>query len=82
MLKMLSKTSANYVIGMFFPWFWHLAFLRPRIGIDGEFELVFGTSCSSPVVGSMITLINDARLEIGKGPVGFLNPSVCFKYNT
>jgi hypothetical protein len=30
----------------------------------------------------MITLINDARLAIGKGPVGFLNPSVCSKYNT
>ena len=39
-------------------------------GIDGEFELVFGTSCSSPVVGSMITLINDARLARGKRPVG------------
>ncbi|KAF8879105.1 subtilisin-like protein [Gymnopilus junonius] len=46
------------------------------IGIDGEFELVFGTSASSPVVGSMITLINDARLAAGKGPVGFINPSI------
>ena len=53
-----------------------------KTGIDGSFQLVFGTSCSSPVVGSMITLINDARLAAGKGPVGFLNPSVCFKYNT
>jgi tripeptidyl-peptidase I len=40
------------------------------LGIDGEFELVFGTSASSPVVGSMITLINDARIAHGKGPVG------------
>jgi len=46
------------------------------IGIDGEFELVFGTSCSSPVVGSLITSINDARLAIGKGPVGFINPAI------
>ncbi|KAF8158459.1 subtilisin-like protein [Crassisporium funariophilum] len=46
------------------------------IGIDGEFALVFGTSASSPVVGSLITLINDARLAAGKGPVGFLNPSI------
>lgn len=38
--------------------------------IDGQFELVFGTSASSPVVGSMITMINDARLAVGKGPVG------------
>jgi len=46
------------------------------IGIDGKFGLVFGTSASSPVVGSLITLINDARLAAGKGPVGFLNPSI------
>ncbi|EIM86260.1 uncharacterized protein STEHIDRAFT_58060 [Stereum hirsutum FP-91666 SS1] len=46
------------------------------IGIDGEFELVFGTSASSPVVGSLITLINDARLAAGKGPVGFINPAI------
>jgi len=46
------------------------------IGIDGEFALVFGTSCSSPVVGSLITSINDARLAIGKRPVGFINPAI------
>ncbi|KAH0586015.1 hypothetical protein H2248_007292 [Termitomyces sp. 'cryptogamus'] len=46
------------------------------IGIDGEFELVFGTSCSSPVVGSLITLVNDARIAMGKGPVGFINPAI------
>ena len=41
-----------------------------RVAVAGEFVLVFGTSCSSPVVGSMITLINDARIAVGKGPVG------------
>ncbi|KAK7689950.1 hypothetical protein QCA50_006590 [Cerrena zonata] len=46
------------------------------IGINGEFGLVFGTSASSPVMGSMITLINDARLAAGKGPVGFINPAI------
>ncbi|KAF9063311.1 subtilisin-like protein [Rhodocollybia butyracea] len=46
------------------------------IGIDGEFELVFGTSCSSPVAGSFITMINDARLADGKRPVGFINPVI------
>ncbi|KAF8194206.1 Pro-kumamolisin, activation domain-containing protein [Pholiota molesta] len=46
------------------------------IGIDGAFNLVFGTSASSPVVGSLITLVNDARLAAGKGPVGFINPSI------
>jgi tripeptidyl-peptidase I len=46
--------------------------------VDGEFQLVFGTSASAPVVASMITLINDARIAAGKGPVGFLNPTVRF----
>ncbi|KAI0694701.1 subtilisin-like protein [Earliella scabrosa] len=46
------------------------------VAVDGEFVLVFGTSCSSPVVGAMITLINDARLAAGKGPVGFINPAI------
>jgi hypothetical protein len=38
---------------------------------------VFGTSASSPVVGAMITNINDARLAIGKKPLGFINPCKC-----
>ncbi|GJJ12900.1 hypothetical protein Clacol_007146 [Clathrus columnatus] len=46
------------------------------VGIDDGFELVFGTSCSSPVVGSLITAINDARLAVGKSPVGFINPTI------
>lgn len=37
---------------------------------------MFGTSCSAPTTGSIITLINDARLAIGKGPVGFINPAI------
>ena len=41
-----------------------------HLGVDGEFGLVFGTSASSPVMTSMVTLINDARLAAGKGPVG------------
>ncbi|KAI1788899.1 subtilisin-like protein [Ganoderma leucocontextum] len=46
------------------------------VAVAGEFVRVFGTSCSSPVVGSMITLINDARIAAGKGPVGFINPAI------
>ncbi|KAL5524259.1 hypothetical protein ACEPAF_9399 [Sanghuangporus sanghuang] len=46
------------------------------IAVDGEFALVFGTSCSSPVVGALLTLVNDARIAEGKGPVGFINPSI------
>ncbi|KAG2366137.1 hypothetical protein BDR07DRAFT_1275180, partial [Suillus spraguei] len=38
--------------------------------------LVYGTSCSSPVCGAIFMMINDARLAIGKGPIGFINPTV------
>ncbi|KAI0642913.1 subtilisin-like protein [Trametes meyenii] len=46
------------------------------VAVAGKFVSVFGTSCSAPVFGSMITLINDARLAAGKGPVGFINPAL------
>jgi hypothetical protein len=47
------------------------------VAIDGEFELVYGTSCSSPVSGAIFTMINDARLAVGKSTIGFINPTVC-----
>ena len=40
------------------------------VAVDGTFTLVYGTSASAPVVGAIITLINDARIAIGKGPIG------------
>ncbi|EGO00781.1 hypothetical protein SERLA73DRAFT_167028 [Serpula lacrymans var. lacrymans S7.3] len=46
------------------------------VAIDGEFELVYGTSCSSPVSGAIFTMINDARLAVGKSPIGFINPTI------
>lgn len=44
------------------------------VALDGTYALVYGTSASSPVVGSIITLLNQARLDVGKQPLGFLNP--------
>lgn len=44
--------------------------------VNGKFARVFGTSASAPVVGSILTMVNDARLAIGKKPIGFINPSV------
>jgi len=35
---------------------------------------VHGTSASAPVFASMITMINNERLQAGKGTVGFVNP--------
>ncbi|KAK7059628.1 subtilisin-like protein [Favolaschia claudopus] len=46
------------------------------VAVDGTFALVYGTSASAPVVGAMLTMINDARLAIGKKPVGFINPMI------
>ncbi|KIJ52642.1 hypothetical protein M422DRAFT_43470 [Sphaerobolus stellatus SS14] len=48
------------------------------IAVDGSFSLVFGTSASTSVAGSIITLVNDAKLAIGKKHVGFINPAVKF----
>lgn len=44
------------------------------VAVDGEFELVFGTSASSPTFGSILSLINNARLLLGKSSIGFANP--------
>jgi len=43
--------------------------------VDGNFSLVYGTSCSSPTFGSVLTLVNSARLSEGKSSVGFVNPT-------
>lgn len=42
--------------------------------IHGYVTGVSGTSASTPVVGAMVTLWNDARLNAGKPPLGFINP--------
>lgn len=42
-------------------------------GTDYHF---YGTSLASPLWASIITLINEERYEVGKGPVGFINPTL------
>ncbi|KAI1364802.1 peptidase S8/S53 domain-containing protein [Xylaria arbuscula] len=44
------------------------------ISSGGELLRIGGTSASCPLWGSIITLINEARLEAGKKPVGFIHP--------
>ncbi|KAJ7927036.1 family S53 protease [Mycena leptocephala] len=39
-----------------------------------QVNLVDGTSCSSPIFASMISLVNDRLLAAGKPVLGFLNP--------
>ncbi|KAK5125885.1 hypothetical protein LTR08_005117 [Meristemomyces frigidus] len=35
-----------------------------------------GTSASAPIFASIVTLLNEERLQSGKGPIGFLNPTI------
>ena len=46
------------------------------VAVDGALTLVYGTSCSSPVFGSIINLINQQRVAAGKAVVGFINPTL------
>ncbi|KAF8144383.1 subtilisin-like protein [Mycena galopus ATCC 62051] len=46
------------------------------VAVQGAIYDVFGTSASTPVVGGILTLINDARLAAGKSTIGFINPTI------
>ncbi|KAF7975943.1 hypothetical protein HWV62_8231 [Athelia sp. TMB] len=46
------------------------------VAVDGNFSLVYGTSASAPVVGAILTMVNDARITVGKAPIGFINPTI------
>ncbi|ATY62013.1 alkaline serine protease [Cordyceps militaris] len=57
----------------------------PDIAAAGDFGFIVyqgkilydgGTSMSAPVVGAMFNLINEERIKRGKGPVGFVNPTL------
>ncbi|TFY82909.1 hypothetical protein EWM64_g1103 [Hericium alpestre] len=39
-----------------------------------EFWLVDGTSCSTPLTASIVSLLNDELISAGRAPLGFLNP--------
>ena len=44
------------------------------IVVHSKHETMGGTSCSSPIFASVISLLNDERISAGKPPLGFLNP--------
>lgn len=44
--------------------------------IDDQIKQIHGSSGSTPVFASIVTMINDERLKVGKGPVGFINPAL------
>jgi len=46
------------------------------IVISGFSTGVSGTSCSSPTVAGIFSLLNDIRFSLGKSPLGWLNPLI------
>ncbi|KAM7195591.1 subtilisin-like protein [Rhypophila sp. PSN 637] len=42
--------------------------------VNGNVQRGGGTSASTPIVASLVTLLNEERLAVGKRPIGFLNP--------
>ncbi|KAF8888934.1 peptidase S8/S53 domain-containing protein [Gymnopilus junonius] len=48
------------------------------VAVGGRFYQVYGTSAASPVVGAILTMVNDIRITAGKGPIGFINPAGAF----
>lgn len=42
--------------------------------VNGEFVLFYGTSAATPTLGSILTLVNQDRLNAGMSSVGSINP--------
>lgn len=53
-----------------------------EVAVGGKLVGVSGTSASAPVVAGMISLINSARLAVGKSSVGWINPVLYSNYNS
>jgi len=47
---------------------------RILIFCSGSISITAGTSASTPIFSGIISLLNDARLNAGKKPLGFLSP--------
>ncbi|CEJ79839.1 hypothetical protein VHEMI00055 [[Torrubiella] hemipterigena] len=48
---------------------------RGKLGLSG------GTSMSAPIIGAIFTRINEQRLSLGKGPIGWVNPALYGAYD-
>ncbi|KAL5374438.1 hypothetical protein DPSP01_011967 [Paraphaeosphaeria sporulosa] len=40
----------------------------------GGIRMTGGTSAAAPIFASVVNIINEERIKVGKGPVGFINP--------
>ena len=45
-----------------------------QVFVNGHVESVGGTSASTPAFAGMVALLNEARMQNSKAPMGFLNP--------
>ena len=45
-----------------------------QIIVGGKVQSISGTSASTPAFGAIVSLLNEARLQAGRPPMGFLNP--------
>lgn len=52
-----------------------------KVFIGGREIQVSGTSASTPVVAGLFSLVNSQRLEIGKPPLGLVNPALYAGYD-
>ncbi|KAI0717849.1 subtilisin-like protein [Cerioporus squamosus] len=50
--------------------------LNYSIAAHGALTLISGTSASAPTVAAILSAINDARLAVGKRPIGWVNPAL------
>ena len=47
-----------------------------QVYVNGRLTSVGGTSASTPAFAGLVSLINEARAQAGKKPMGFLNPFI------
>jgi tripeptidyl-peptidase-1 len=52
-----------------------------KIVIGGKLYIVSGTSCSAPMMGGIVGLINDKRKQSGMPPMGFINPFLYLNFD-
>jgi len=45
-----------------------------QVTASGKVQSVAGTSCSAPIFAGVVAMLNDELLQLGKPPLGFLNP--------
>jgi tripeptidyl-peptidase-1 len=49
---------------------------NPGDSLEGDFIQAFGIFAAAPVVASILSMVNDTRIMVGKKPIGFINPTV------